>query len=86
MKSTLKNGLLLIVLHPLSGKIKIQDLISEFINGDKNIIGVGFESSHVRSLVSLASLSIMGFALIKNRKGQHRAINTDRPINEEYSC
>lgn len=42
-------------------------------------------TSDSRSLVSLASLSIMGFALIKNRKGQHRAINTDRPINEEYT-
>lgn len=78
-----------IALQPLSGKIKIQDLISEFINGDKNIIGVGFVSSRVRfkiSCVACLLLSIMGFALIKNRKKRYMAINTDRPINEEYSC
>lgn len=70
---------------PLSGGIKIQDLTSELTK-----IRMLLESYHLasysRSLASLASLSIMGFALIKNRKGHREAINTDRPINEEYSC
>lgn len=68
MKSTLKNGLLLIVLHPLSGKIKIQNLISEFINGDKNIIGVGFESSHVRFKISCVACLVINHGIRINQE------------------